>query len=263
MPFRENWPCLAYCATLVLLLVIGFVAADSSICSEGAVACLRSFGNIAGPTAIAVLTVVIGFGQFYAGQRQAKSAEAQARFAAIPLLDNEILATQFIASFAMSLDAEFTYLQRRLNQISEAFREGISWIDILQMCQGTIKSFEDIDDLADDFLEELKDYITPEQASKIQTSIIEIGKAFNLTTNPCSYYMGMFIDGNGNFTREERDSAFEKLKATEISIAVGACAKALAALASAEADLTKVAGDLRAKRNLYLGPLAKSSDNNT
>jgi hypothetical protein len=258
MQLRNYWPSILLCFTIVILLLVGLVAEDpGALCEESSKgACLITVSSLIGTAIVAVLTIAITFGQYYAGQSQARSAERQAQLAAIPLLDSEILALQGIIAFATAFDWHCSRIHDTLKVIEEENDDPSDEHTIRILSNNALRSFENITINAQEYFKKVQTHIIPAQAEQAYRSIIAVGQSFTKEAGDCSYFMEVLVGDDEHNESDHKQYALQKLINLEVGRAKRACTLARNDMQKALGEIRQIAVATRALRTSYLGPLA-------
>lgn len=248
MSRQELLPSLIFSAVLLILMVAGLVVGDpNGLCGEPTSgACLKAVG---GPLSAAVLSLVLAYGQYVSGRRQAKAADLQARLAAVPLIENEIRGFQTLAIFIVRFRAQIEIVKRNIERLSDWDEQSRASSRYEIILRNIVEAFDETHKNAIRFFDELETLIIPDNAQEIQSGIIQIGSGFASGVGPAAFYMKQYVE---HTDEPSRVSARANLGGEILDNAGKACTEALNLVEETSNKIALEVHRLREKRSNYL-----------
>jgi type II secretory pathway pseudopilin PulG len=241
--------------------MVGLIAGDpAAVCEDSTEgACLISVGSLVGTAIVAILTTAIAFGQYYAGQRQAHSAERQAQLAAVPLLDKELLALQRVVAFGSGFDWHCSRFAEHLDTIQKEISEPTDHKTLYILSKNALRLIGEITKITSNYFDEVQVHIIPEHAEPAHSALVAAGEIFSSGAGNCSYFMEVLVGEDEDNDAVHRHYAIQKLRESELERARKACNEARMGTAKALREIKGIVIATRALRTKFLGPLASSA----
>jgi hypothetical protein len=242
--------------TLACLTMVGLIAGDPvGYCgAASSSACFRTIGTLAGPISVAILTLVIAYGQYTAGRRQAAAADLQVRLAAVPIVESDIRSYQELTYFIVSFRRQVFLIENSLEHVIGSIKLNEPISAYIAEFSISIDAFDQTHSLASQFFDQLKHLIIPSDATGIQNAFIKIGSNFASGVGPMIFQMRTYIDRDGSSPDSVRIMAMTNVR-TGLETTKRLCSETITSIDIATGEIAEKVQKLHAKRSDYLNSL--------
>jgi hypothetical protein len=250
-------PSFLLAGVLILLAALGLIAGDPvGYCgAESSSACTRWLGEFAVPVSVAGLTLVIAYGQYKSGKRQAAAADLQVQIAAVPLVEADIRAYQSLAAFITRLRTEVTSVQQSIQRVRASQSGGSLFPTYDADFPEAISAFDNIRDTAATFFNQMEYVIIPPSASEIQGFIIEIGQGFTSRMVRTILLMKAFLDDNPESGHSVGSLALSELNLHMLATAETTCEETIAKIDQAASEIAVKVAMLHERRTSFMSAI--------
>jgi hypothetical protein len=237
--------------------MVGLIAGDPiGYCGEtSSTACLKAISNLAVPASVAALTLVLAYGQYVSGRRQAAASELQVRLAAVPLIENDIRAYQALASFIASFHLQVTAVKGSIDRIRSSMADNEIVTAYTVEFPDAIQAFDNTHEQATRFFNELKTLIIPPDAVGIQNSIIQIGSKFASGVGPTIFYMRTYLEEGPDVPASVGVLSLYRLRSGLLEDAERVCRETVSIIDGSTGEISKAVQALHERRSTYLNAL--------